>query len=119
VRAWLAALLDLVSVTAFVFLGTRAHADADPLLRVAAPFLAALAIGWLVAAPFRSPQSLRAGVVIWAMTLVGGMLLRRVGGDGTAAAFIGVATAFLAATMLGWRLAAALVSRSSAGRDRG
>jgi hypothetical protein len=45
------------------------------------------------------------------VTLVGGMLLRRVGGDGTALAFIAVATAFLAASMLGWRAVIGLVGR--------
>lgn len=110
-KTWLSALLDLLCVVAFVALGTRAHSDADPLLRVAAPFLAALAVGWVVALPLRAPESLRAGVVIWLMTLVGGMLLRRVGGDGTASAFIAVAAGFLAVTMLGWRAVAAGLQR--------
>jgi hypothetical protein len=111
VKAWVAAVLDFVCVLAFVAVGIRAHSEADSLLRVAAPFLAALAIGWVVALPLRPPESLRAGVVIWLMTLVGGMLLRRTFGDGTAAAFILVATAFLAVTLLGWRGIAALVLR--------
>ena len=57
----------------------------------------------------RSAESLRAGFVIWLVTLVGGMLLRRVGGDGTAFTFILVASGFLAVTMLGWRGVAALI----------
>lgn len=102
-KPWIAALLDLICVIAFVALGLRSHGGADPLLQVAAPFVAALAVAWLVAAPLRAPESLRAGIVIWLVTLVGGMLLRRTMGDGTAAAFILVATGFLAVTMLGWR----------------
>ena len=84
-------------------------------MQVAAPFLAALALGWIIAIPLRPPESLRAGLVIWIMTLVGGMLLRRTFGEGTAAAFIAVATAFLALTMIGWRGIALLVVRRRGG----
>lgn len=113
-KTWAAALLDLLCVLVFVALGIQAHAEADSVLRVAAPFVAALAIGWVIALPLKPAESLRAGSVIWLVTLVGGMLLRRVGGDGTAATFIMVATVFLAVTMLGWRGIAALVSRRGA-----
>jgi hypothetical protein len=101
-------------VLAFVALGIRAHEQTDALLQVAAPFLAALAIGWVIAIPLKPATSLRAGLVIWLVTLVGGMLLRRVGGDGTAAAFVLVATGFLAVSMLGWRAIALLVMRPRA-----
>ena len=55
-KAWVAAVLDFVCVIAFVASGIQAHAEADSLLRVAAPFLAALAIGWVVALPLRPPE---------------------------------------------------------------
>ena len=110
-KTWATAVLDLVCVLAFVALGIQAHTAADSVLRVASPFLAALAIGWVIAIPLKPADSLRAGFVIWLVTLVGGMLLRRVGGDGTALAFVLVATTFLALTMLGWRGIAALVTR--------
>lgn len=103
VKPWIAAILDLACVLVFVALGLRSHDEADSFLHVAAPFVAALAVAWVVAAPLRAPESLKAGGVIWLVTLVGGMLLRRVGGDGTAATFILVAAGFLALTMLGWR----------------
>lgn len=103
-KTWITALLDLVCVVAFVAIGLQSHTDAnDSFVKVAAPFLAALAVAWLVAAPLRAPESLKSGAVIWLVTLVGGMLLRRVTGEGTAASFIGVAAVFLAVTMLGWR----------------
>lgn len=108
-KAWVAAVLDSICVVAFVAIGIRTHSEPDAVLRVAAPFLAALAVGWVIALPLRPPQSLRAGVVIWLMTVVGGMLLRRTLGDGTAATFILVATTFLALSLLGWRGIAALV----------
>lgn len=107
-------MLDLVCVAAFVALGIRSHNEADSFLQVAAPFVAALAVAWVVAAPLRAPDSLKSGVVIWLVTLVGGMLLRRVMGDGTAATFVMVAATFLAVTLLGWR-AAATALRSRAG----
>ncbi len=112
-KPWIAAVLDLICVSAFVALGLRSHSEADTFLQVAAPFVAALAVAWLVAAPLRAPESLKAGAVIWLVTLVGGMLLRRVGGDGTAATFIAVAAIFLAITMLGWRGIRELVVRRS------
>jgi hypothetical protein len=103
VKPWIAALLDLICVVAFVALGIQNHAESDSLLKVAAPFVAALAVAWIVAAPLRAPETLKAGAVIWLVTLVGGMLLRRVTGEGTALTFILVAAGFLAVTMLGWR----------------
>jgi len=111
VKPWIAAVLDLVCVAVFVALGIRSHNETVAFLQVAAPFVAALAVAWVVAAPLRAPESLKAGVVIWLVTLVGGMLLRRVMGDGTAATFIMVAATFLAVTMLGWRGVRELLSR--------
>lgn len=110
-KPWIAALLDLICVVAFVAAGIESHSDSDSFIKVAAPFIAALAVAWLVAAPLRAPETLRAGAVIWLVTLVGGMLLRRVTGEGTAAAFILVASLFLAVTMLGWRGVRELVVR--------
>ncbi len=110
-KTWAAAILDLLCVIAFVALGIRSHGETDSLVRVAAPFVAALAIGWVIAIPLKPAASLRAGLVIWLVTLVGGMLLRRVGGDGTAFTFILVASGFLALSMLGWRAITALVER--------
>lgn len=111
VRVWWAALFDVLCVLTFAALGIRAHEQDDRLLWVAIPFLAALAIGWVLAIPLRAPSSIRAGALIWLTTLAGGMILRRVGDDGTAAPFVLVAAVFLAATMLGWRLIAVAVSR--------
>ncbi len=113
-KPWIAALLDLICVIAFVALGIQSHGENDSLLKVAAPFLAALAVAWVVAAPLRAPETLKAGAVIWLVTLVGGMLLRRVTGEGTAATFILVASVFLAVTMLGWRGVRELLTRRSA-----
>ncbi len=45
------------------------------------------------------------GVIVWLSTLIGGMLLRAVSGQGTAFSFILVATTALALFLLGWRAA--------------
>jgi hypothetical protein len=52
---------------------------------------------------------------VFATTLVGGMLLRRIFfGDGTAASFVVVAGAFLGLGLVGWRVAVGALSRRSA-----
>lgn len=77
------------------------------------PFVVALGVGWLVArALWRVwPVLVRHAWLVWLVTVAGGMLLRRVAGDGTATAFVIVATLFLGATLLRWRLIASLVTR--------
>jgi hypothetical protein len=107
-RLGLAAALDVASVVVFVAVGRRTH-DQDPglagVFATAAPFLLALAVGWLVARAWFAPMSLHTGVIVWAVTVVGGMLLRNlVFGDGTASSFVVVATLFTAACLIGWRL---------------
>lgn len=51
------------------------------------------------------------GVTVWLSCVVVGMVLRVVSGQGTAAAFVVVALAFLGLMMLGWRLAFHVVGR--------
>ena len=46
---------------------------------------------------------------MWAVTVAAGMLLRRATGEGTAVAFIIVATVTLAFLLLGWRFIARLI----------
>ena len=52
-----------------------------------------------------------AGVAAWLGAVAVGMVLRVIAGQGTAFAFILVALAFLGLFLLGWRLAARLVTR--------
>jgi hypothetical protein len=111
-RLGVAAALDVASVVVFVAVGRRTH-DQDPglagVFATAAPFLIALAVGWLLARAWYAPMSLRTGLTVWAVTVVGGMLLRNlVFGDGTAASFVVVATLFTGACLLGWRLVSKL-----------
>ena len=118
----IAAGLDAVLVVVFVSIGRSSHAEGLDLAGIAAtawPFLAALAVGWLAARAWRHPLSVwPTGVIVWAVTVIGGMLLRVASGQGTQFAFIVVATLTLAAFLLGWRLIALLVTRRTRGGDR-
>ncbi|WP_245618163.1 DUF3054 domain-containing protein [Knoellia aerolata] len=111
----LAPALDLVAVLVFALVGRRSHAHGITLggvLETAAPFLCGTAAGYLVGSLTLdgSPWSWQFGAVVLVSTVVVGMLLRKLATTGTAPSFIGVATVFLAVTMLGWRLVARLVA---------
>ncbi|MGV9194489.1 DUF3054 domain-containing protein [Microbacterium sp. MC2] len=109
--------LDAVLVTAFAATGRASH-DSEVLSGLwgtAWPFLAALVVGWLVTLAWRAPSApVRTGLGVWAVTLVGGMLLRALSGQGTALPFIIVATIVLGATIVGWRLIVLAVRRGRA-----
>ncbi|SIO23477.1 DUF3054 domain-containing protein [Agromyces cerinus] len=116
----IAAVLDAVLVVVFVLIGRRSHAEGLDLAGIAVtawPFLAALVVGWLAARAWRHPLAVwPTGVIVWAVTVIGGMLLRVVSGQGTQFAFIVVATLTLAAFLLGWRLVALLATRRGRAR---
>jgi hypothetical protein len=106
-----AAALDAVLVVVFAAVGRRSHAeglDVEGIARTAAPFLVGAAVGWVLALLTldSGPRSLVFGAVVVTGTVVVGMLLRAVLGQGTAVSFVGVATAVLAVLLLGWRLLA-------------
>jgi len=103
----MAAAIDVVAIMAFVVIGRKNHDGGSALsgvVKVAAPFLIALAIGWLAARAWKSPMAVGTGVIIWLVTTIGGLVLRKVAFDGgTAMAFIIVASLFTLATLVGWR----------------
>lgn len=110
-----AAVLDLTCVLLFTLAGRSSHAEAlSPagVWQTAWPFLAGLAAGWLLTRLVRGhwPVGLRDAVLVWAVTVGGGMALRAMSGQGTEPAFVLVAATVLAALLLGWRAAGALVS---------
>ena len=114
-RTPLAAGLDTFAVVLFVAIGRREHERDSAiagLVETAAPFLIALAFAWLVLRVWTRPTEWRTGVGVWAIVVVAGMLLRNlVFDDGTATAFVVVATLFLALFIVGWRLAFAAMNR--------
>lgn len=100
------AVLDVAAVVLFVAIGRASHGHAGTVggfVSTAWPFAAGLGLGWL-ACLRRPPASLRAGLVVCTSTVVVGMALRVLAGQGTAAAFVAVALGFLGAVMLGGRL---------------
>lgn len=109
-------LLDLLAVVVFAAAGRRSHDGEDGVLGVldiAWPFATGAVVGHLLvlAVPrlrAAGAATLLAGVVVWPVTVLLGMVLRRVAGDGTAWTFVLVATAVLGALLLGWRLVARL-----------
>ena len=111
-------LLDAALVVVFVLIGTRNHdtnTGAGGVATVAAPFLIGLAAGWLVTRAWKAPTAVKTGVLIWVVTIVVGLVLRRFAWDeGTAGAFVIVAAVFNAFTLVGWR-----VIRENLGNKRG
>lgn len=123
VRTWRAAALDVACVLVFVVIGRASHAKGETLAGIAStawPFLCGLAGGWAATKAWQRPSALApAGVGAWLGTVAVGMVLRVVAGQGTAAAFIVVALAFLGLFLLGWRVvgrAAPKVSRLAGSR---
>lgn len=64
---------------------------------------------WLYRDKFDAFAAVPTGLLVWVSTLVVGMLLRAVTGQGTATAFIIVATIFLGLFLVGWRVVVGLL----------
>ncbi|UIN32114.1 DUF3054 domain-containing protein [Microbacterium binotii] len=115
-RILVAVVADVVLVLVFCAIGRASH-DETPLpglLVTAWPFLAALAVGWGISLAWRRPFAvLRTGVPVWGVTVAGGMLLRTLADQGTAPAFVVVASITLGALLVGWRAVVVTVLRRS------
>ncbi len=109
--------MDVLAVLAFVLVGRGSHEEGLTLGGVAstaAPFLIALAGAWVVSQAWRHPFAVRTGVVVWGVTVIAGLLLRRFAwNDGTALAFVIVTAVVLGVIIVGWRLAAIRMSKRS------
>lgn len=105
---------DACCVVAFVAIGRHAHHDEDTIAGIwqtAWPFLSGLGIGLVLARAWRRPVAIKpAGVAAWLGAAGAGMLIRVLAGQGTTAAFVAVAFAFLALFVLGWRTVTLLLS---------
>ncbi|MEY2975611.1 MAG: hypothetical protein RIR49_2031 [Actinomycetota bacterium] len=115
-RARFAPALDLAVLAAFIVLGRSEHDSTAAeggsaiggFVSTLAPFAIALGIAWAVPATRRDPLGSRGGLIVWLITLVGGLALRRaLFGDGIAPAFIAVAAGFTLLGLVGWRTVAA------------
>lgn len=114
---------DLGCVLALAVGGKSSHDPGESawvVLAIVWPFAVAtvLAHGWLVLRGGRTRRVWPEGAVVLVATYVLGMLLRAASGRGTAPGFLVVAAVFLAVTMLGWRIAAGLVTHLRAARAR-
>ena len=113
------ALIDVVLVIVFAALGRASHDEGVDLVGLAStawPFLAGLTAGWIATAALYKEKFdpwlvVPTGVLAWLSTVVVGMLLRVVTGQGTAGSFIVVASIVLGVFLLGWRLLAGLWAR--------
>lgn len=105
-RAWI--VVDVAVVLVFVAIGRSSHHHGMTFAGIVSttwPFAVGLGLGWLVVVlQHRNGTSLKSGVVIWLATVLGGMVLRVLSGQGTALAFIIVALVFLGGLMLGLRM---------------
>jgi hypothetical protein len=110
---WLA--VDLLLVAVFAAIGRLSHDESLTLAgwwTTAWPFLTGTLLGWAVlAAARRPPAAVTSGVVVWVGALVGGMVLRQVGDQGTATPFVVVATLVLGAFLVLPRVGARIGAR--------
>lgn len=112
------AIVDVVAVVVFVAIGRRNHNEGTALsgvLSVAAPFLIALGISWIGLRTWREPFNRASLVATWVITVVIGLLLRRLVFDrGIATSFIIVATITLGVLLsLGRLLSRKLSAKTS------
>lgn len=103
---------DLLVVGVFALLGRVSHAEGNLVagtVATAAPFVVGLLAGWLRAPCAGMPttahaRTVRFGWWLLAWTVVGGMVLRWLTGEGVAPAFVAVATGVLALGLVGRRM---------------
>ncbi|MCA0435498.1 MAG: DUF3054 domain-containing protein [Actinobacteria bacterium] len=116
---WGAFVLDVLLVVLFALIGRLSHAEGltfGGLVTTASPFLAGTVGAWAVLATRGRPRpaGVAAGVLVWASTLVVGMLLRAITGQGVALSFILVAGTVTALFLIGWRALGAYLVRRTA-----
>lgn len=99
-------IVDLVCVVIFALVGRASHGlDLTGVLQTAWPFLVACVIGWAAVLLAKLKGfGWREALIVWLVTLIGGMILRVVSGDTAAWAFVAVATLVLGLAFFSWRL---------------
>jgi hypothetical protein len=106
--------LDGFVVLSFVLIGRDSHgfvSDVGDIVKVAAPFLIALALGIVAFKAWTRPVAWLTGLALASTTLLVGMVFRNVIFDGgTATVFVLVTGAWFFGLMIGWRLAVVAVA---------
>jgi hypothetical protein len=112
--------VDAASIVLFCAVGRRNHHEAVTLAGVAEtawPFLAGLAVSWVLYRAWRRPTAIGTGLSLWPSTIAIGMGLRAGIGTGVALAFVVVATLVTGVLLLGWRAVyTGIASRTAANR---
>jgi peptidoglycan/LPS O-acetylase OafA/YrhL len=113
-----AVVLDAALIVVFALVGRASHGeDLAPsgVLGTAWPFLAGGLAGWIVARAWRNPSRVvPTGLVVWAVTVVVGVVLRALTGEGVVVPFVITTAIILGVLLLGWRAISALVVRRRA-----
>lgn len=110
-------IIDLILTVVFCVIGRVSHtegvlSDLPGLLQTIWPFVSALVVAHIVLLIARTrTDGLLSGLIVWAVTVIGGLALRVASGQGTALAFIIVAALVLALLLIGWRLVLRSVRR--------
>ena len=99
--------IDFICVLIFVAIGRHTHKDGTSLggmISTMWPFTAGLFAGWLaLGLTHRAVTTKSSGLILVLFTVTLGMILRVISGQGTALAFVIVATLFLSFSLIGWR----------------
>ena len=118
---WWVLVVDVIAVLVFSILGRGAHNRTPGIagvLETAWPFLLALAVAWIVRLVWKSgaaPLSMATAGYLWAVTLIGGMLIRGLAtGRIPHWSFMIVVAIALAVLFFGWRTLAGLIRRRTA-----
>lgn len=114
----LALVIDVLIVAFFAVYGRSSHGmnmDFAEVWRVAWPFLASLAVAWVISRVWKRPFApLRSGLPVTIITVMTGMTLRySVAQPDTPVqwVFVGITTALFAVLFIGWRAIATLITR--------
>lgn len=107
---------DLLLILLFVLIGRSSHGHELTFAGVFVtfwPFAAGVLAGWLLIwRTHRNPLTRTSGLIIALLTVLFGMLLRVVSGQGTEFTFILVATLFLSLFLIVWRFALSIMRQN-------
>ena len=109
----LAAGLDAALLLLFVMIGRASHGEGLwGVLGTWWPFLTGLVVAWLVLRAWRTPLQIAwTGLGVWGITVIVGLLLRIISGQGVQFSFIIVTFLVVGVFLVGWRAIALLVRR--------
>lgn len=99
-------IVDLVFVVVFAIIGRASHGlSATGVFTTAWPFLVACLVAWAAIILVKLEGfGWREGLIVWLVTVIGGMVLRVLSGETAAWAFVLVAALVLCAFFFGWRI---------------